>query len=319
MGRYVIRRLLQAIPVFLGATLLIYSLVFLIPGDPIRALAGERPLPANVQAELRDQYDLDDPFLVQYGKYMGIVRDDDTGDYNGIIQGNFGSNFRNRPVLDIMKQAFPVTIRLALAALIIEIVIGIAAGVLAGLKQGSFIDNLVKVSTIAVVSVPIFVTAYLVQIYFGIELGWVPISFRASDGWIAYLMPAIVLGSLSLAYVARLARTQLVENKRADFVRTARAKGLTQPRVTIRHTLRNSLIPVVTYLGVDFGNLLGGAIVTETVFNIPGIGRTAFEGVLQQEGTVVVGIITALVLIFVAANLLVDILYARLDPRIRYE
>lgn len=319
MGRYVIRRLLQAIPVFFGATLLIFTLVFLIPGDPIRALAGERPLPENVQAQLRDQYDLDDPFLVQYGKYMGFLVDDETDTFNGILQGNFGTNFRNRPVLDIMKQTFPVTIRLALAAIVIEIIIGIAAGVLAGLRQGSFIDNLVKISTITVVSVPVFVTAFVVQIYLGVEAGLIPISFRESDGWIAYLMPAVVLGSLSLAYVARLTRTQLVENKRADFVRTARAKGLRRSRVTVRHTLRNSLIPVVTYLGVDFGNLIGGAIVTETIFNIPGVGRTAYEGVIQQEGTVVVGIITALVLVYIAANLLVDITYARLDPRIRYE
>ncbi|WP_370324420.1 ABC transporter permease [Euzebya sp.] len=319
MGRYIIRRLLQFIPVFFGATLLIFTLVFLIPGDPIRALAGERPLPENVQAELRDQYDLDDPFFVQYAKYMGFMQDDDTESYNGILQGNFGTNFRGRPVSDIMAQAFPLTLRLAVGAFLFEIVLGIIAGVLAGLRKGSFIDNLVRVSTITVISIPIFVIGYVAQLVLGVQLGWFPISYSPADGWFTYLLPAIVLGSLSLAYVARLTRTQLIENKRADFVRTARAKGLPNGRVTIRHTLRNSLIPVVTYLGIDFGTLLGGAIVTETIFNFPGIGRTAYDGVIQQEGTVVVGIITALVIIYVVANLLVDIAYAYLDPRIRYE
>lgn len=318
VGRYLIRRILQFIPVFLGATLLIYSLVFLIPGDPIRALSGDRAMPESVQMELRDRYNLDDPFLVQYGKYVGVVPDDKEG-FNGLLQGNFGTNFRGRPVADIIGEAFPVTAKLALLAFLFEVILGIAVGVLAGLRSGSFIDNFVKISTIFVISVPIFVIGYVAQLYLGVEWKIFPVAYKAADGIKAMFLPALVLASLSLAYVARLTRTSLIENRRADYVRTARSKGLPSRRVVVNHTLRNSLIPVVTYLGFDLGALMGGAIVTESIFNIPGIGRAAYQGVLLQEGTVVVGIVTALVLIYMVSNLVVDLLYAWLDPRIRYE
>lgn len=318
MGRYFIRRVLQFIPVFLGATLLIFALVFALPGDPIRALAGERPQPASVQQQLRDEYDLDDPLLVQYGKYIGFLRDDDSGTYNGLLQGNFGTNFRGRPVSEIMAQRLPVSIRLALLAFVFETIMGLLAGILAGLRKGSFLDNLVLVTTVAVISIPIFVLGFVAQLVVGVELGWLPIAGLRS-GWTSYVLPAIVLASVSLAYIARLTRTSLVENLRTDYVRTATAKGLPRTRVVGIHTMRNSMIPVVTYLGIDLGNLMSGAIVTETIFNLPGIGQEVFQAVQRQEGTVVVGIVTFLVLIYMVANLLVDFLYAALDPRIRYE
>jgi ABC-type dipeptide/oligopeptide/nickel transport system permease component len=221
-------------------------------------------------------------------------------------------------VFGIVADAFPVTLRLAAAAFIIEAVIGLIAGVLAGLRRGSFIDNLVLVSTVAVVSIPIFVIGYVAQLLIGVRLGLLPIS-GVRDGWVSYIMPGFVLGSVSLAYIARLTRTSLVENLRADYIRTATAKGLPRGRVVGRHALRNSLIPVVTFLGVDLGNLMQGAIITEGIFNIPGIGGAVFQAVRQQEGTVVVGIVTLLVLVFILSNLVVDLLYAVLDPRIRYE
>lgn len=307
MGRYVIRRLLQVVPVFFGATFLIYAMVFAIPGDPIRALAGDRPLAESTQAELRDRYNLDDPLLVQYGKYIA-----------GLAQGDFGESFRGRQVADILRERFPVTVRLALAAFVFEMVLGLAAGVLAGLRRGSFMDNLVLVSTTAVVSIPVFVLGFVAQLLIGVELGWLPIA-GIQDGWVSYVLPGMVLGALSLAYVARLTRTSLAENMRADYVRTATAKGLSRPRVVGRHALRNSLIPVITFLGVDLGQLMGGAIITEGIFNIPGIGGEVFSAVRNQEGTVVVGIVTALVLVFILSNLVVDLLYAVLDPRIRYD
>jgi oligopeptide transport system permease protein len=307
MGRYVARRLLQIIPVFIGTTFIIFAMVFALPGDPIRALAGDKPLPPAVAAEMADRYNLNDPLLVQYGKYMG-----------GLVQGDFGQNFRGREVSEIMGERFPVTIRLALVAFVFEIVVGIAAGVLAGLRRGSFIDNLVLISTTLVVSIPVFVLGFTAQLVLGVEFGWFPIA-GIREGWASYLLPGMVLGALSLAYVARLTRTSLVENMRADYVRTATAKGLPRTRVVGRHALRNSLIPVITYLGVDLGALMGGAIVTEGIFNIPGIGQQVFLSIRAQEGPVVVGIVTALVIIFLAANLLVDLLYAVLDPRIRYE
>lgn len=307
MGRYLIRRTLQIIPVFVGTTFIIFALVFAIPGDPIRALAGERPLAESTYQELRDRYNLDDPLLVQYGKYMG-----------GLVQGDFGSDFRGREVTDIMAERFPVTVRLTLFAFAFEVVLGLLAGVLAGLRRGSFVDNLVLVTTVAVVSIPVFVLGFTAQILFGVKLGWLPIA-GLYQGWTSYLLPGMVLGALSLAYVARLTRTSLVENLRADYVRTATAKGMPRSRVVGRHALRNSLIPVITFLGVDLGALMGGAIVTEGIFNIPGVGQQVFLSIQQQESTVVVGIVTALVLVFILANLLVDVLYAVLDPRIRYD
>lgn len=317
MGRYVARRLLQMIPVFFGSTLLIFAMVYLIPGDPVRALFGERQVSQATLDTLNDRYNLDDPFLVQYGKYMGVIPDGEEG-FSGVLQGDFGEDFRGREVWDLMLERFPVTIRLAVAAIIIETVIGITAGVLAGIRRNSFMDNLVLVSTTLVIAVPLFVLAFASQLLFGLQLNLFPIA-GLQDGWISYVLPAMLLAVLSLCYVARLTRTSIVENIRSDYVRTARAKGLSGQRVVGRHVLRNSLIPVVTFIGTDFGYLLGGAIVTETIFNIPGIGRAVFEGVTQREGAVVVGLITVLVIVFLVANLLVDMLYGVLDPRIRYE
>jgi oligopeptide transport system permease protein len=190
--------------------------------------------------------------------------------------------------------------------------------VLAGIRRNSFFDNLVLVSATLIVSIPILVLAFVAQYVFGLKLGWFPIS-GIGDGWYSYLLPGLVLASGSLAYVARLTRTSVAENLRADYVRTARAKGLANRNVVMRHTLRNSLIPVGTFIGADIGNLMGGAIVTESVFNLPGIGRAIFDSVRQQEGAVVVGIVTLMVFFFIFFNLVVDVLYAVLDPRIRYD
>jgi peptide/nickel transport system permease protein/oligopeptide transport system permease protein len=307
MGRYLIRRLLQFIPVFFGATLLIFVMVWAIPGDPIAALAGDRVLPDQVLQEIRDQYHLDDPLLVQYAKYMGDV-----------FRGDFGEDFRGRPVWDLMSQRLPITVKLALLAFAFELILGVLAGILAGVRKGGFVDNLVLVSTLVVIAIPIFVLGFLAQLLIGVQLQWFPVS-GIQRGFMSYVLPGMVLGSVSLAYIARLTRTSLVENLRADYVRTATAKGLTRRRVVGIHTFRNSMIPVVTFLAIDLGALMGGAIITETIFNIPGIGRAVFEGVQRQEGTVVVGIVTFLVLVYMLANLLVDVLYAVLDPRIRYE
>lgn len=307
MGRYLIRRILQFIPVFLGATFLIFALVFMIPGDPIRALSGDKPMPQSVQDTLRAEYNLDKPLWQQYALYVA-----------GVAQGDFGKDFRGREVTEIMGQRIPVTFRLALYAFVFEVVIGIAAGILAGLKKGGFIDNLVRISTLVVISIPIFVLGFLAQLLIGVEWGLLPVS-GLRDGFASYVLPAIVLGSVSLAYIARLTRTSLAENMRADYVRTAKSKGLSGKRVVGVHALRNSLIPVITFLGVDLGALMGGAIITEAIFNLPGIGNAVYQATLRQEGTVVVGIVTFLVLVFMISNLLVDFLYAVLDPRIRYE
>ncbi len=307
MGRYLIRRVLQFIPVFFGATFLLFALVFVMPGDPIRALSGDKPLEPAVIEALQERYNLDKPFYQQYAIYI-----------TNVMKGDFGTDFRGRPVSDIMKTALPVTVRLALLAFIFEVIIGLTAGVVAGVRKGKFFDSLVLVSTLIVIAIPIFVLGFMAQIVFGLKLGWFPISgYR--EGIQSLLLPALVLASLSLAYIARLARTSLVENLRADYVRTAKAKGLSTRRVIGIHTLRNSLIPVATYLAVDLGALMGGAIITETIFNLPGLGRAVFDATRSQEGTVVIGIATFLVIVYMIANLLVDVLYGVLDPRIRYE
>jgi oligopeptide transport system permease protein len=307
MGRYVARRLLLAIPVLIGASFLIFAMVYALPGDPIRALGGDRPLTPSVVAALRDEYNLNDPLVVQYVKYIG-----------DLLQGDLGTDFRGRAVLDTIEQRLPVTIKLTAVAILFEAVIGIIAGVLAGIRRNGFFDNVVLVSSTIIVSIPILVLAFVSQYVFGLKLGWFPIS-GIGEGWYSYLLPGLVLASGSLAYVARLTRTSVAENMRADYVRTARAKGLPRRTVVMRHTLRNSLIPVVTFIGADVGTLLGGAIVTETVFNLPGIGRAVFDSVRAQEGAVVVGVVTLMVFFFIFFNLVVDVLYAVLDPRIRYD
>ncbi|MGY1638737.1 ABC transporter permease [Geodermatophilus sp. SYSU D00742] len=307
MGRYVARRLLLTIPVLIGASFLIFAMVYALPGDPIRALGGDRPLAPAVVAQLRDDYNLDDPLLVQYAKYVG-----------DLLQGDLGTDFRGRAVLDTIEQRLPVTIQLAVVAILFEAVIGVVAGVLAGIRRNGFLDNVVLVSSTVVVSVPILVLAFVAQYAFGLQLGWFPIS-GIGEGWYSFLLPGLVLAAGSLAYVARLTRTSVAENMRADYVRTAKAKGLPRRTVIVRHTLRNSLIPVVTFIGADIGTLMGGAIVTESVFNLPGIGRAIFDAVRAQEGAVVVGIVTLMVFFFIFFNLVVDVLYAVLDPRIRYD
>jgi oligopeptide transport system permease protein len=307
MGHYVVRRILMTIPVLVGASLLIFWMVYALPGDPVRALGGDRPISDATRAAIQDEYNLGDPLLVQYGKYV-----------IGLVQGDLGQDFAGRPVLDTITQRLPITVRLAIVALVVEVVIGLIAGIVAGIRRGSYVDNLVLVSTTIAVSIPIFVLGFLGQSIFGLRLGWLPIA-GLNEGLLSYILPGAVLAATSLAYIARLTRTSLAENLRQDYVRTARAKGLRPSVVIGKHTLRNSLIPVVTFIGADLGSLMAGAIVTETVFNIPGLGRAVFESVQRQEGFVVVGIVTIFVFFYILFNLIVDILYAVIDPRIRYD
>jgi peptide/nickel transport system permease protein/oligopeptide transport system permease protein len=296
------------VPVLIGTTLLIYLAVFALPGDPIRVLGGDKPMPPAVYQALRHHYHLDDPLIVQYGKYLW-----------GLVRGDFGETLNGQPVSDVLKTGWTVTAQLAITAWIFELVVGIALGVWAGLRKGGVVDTLVLSGTTLVIAIPSFVLAYSAQLLFGLKLGWFPTA-GTDDGWpYSYLLPGILLGSLSLAYIARLTRTSLVENGRSDYVRTAVAKGLSRRRVLVRHTLRNSLVPVVTYLGVDLGNLMAGAIIIEGIFNLPGIGQQIFLAIQIKDGPTVVGISTFLVMIYLLANLVVDILYGVLDPRIRYE
>jgi oligopeptide transport system permease protein len=307
MGAYIGRRVLSLIPVFLGATLLMYAMVFLLPGDPIAALGGDRPVSPALAAQLRAQYHLDDPFWLQYLKYL-----------QGIMRGDLGRSFSGLPVTDVLAQAFPVTIRLTLVALVVEAVFGIGFGLVAGLRRGGLFDASVLVTSLVILAIPIFVLGFLAQFVFGVKLGIAPVTVGDQASFGRLLLPGIVLGSVSFAYVVRLTRSAVAENAAADYVRTAAAKGLTRRRVVTVHILRNSLIPVVTFLGADVGALMAGAIVTEGIFNIHGIGGALYQAVTRQEATTVVSIVTVLVVVYLVANLAVDVAYAALDPRIRY-
>jgi len=308
VGRYILRRLLQMIPVFLGTTFLIYYLVYSVPGDPFAGKCGQRACPQAYIDQITAKYNLNDNVFLQYVKYLG-----------NLLHGDFGSTFSGRPISDIILSSYPVTIRLALLALLIEIIVGIAAGVLTGLGRKSFLDNLVLIATLLLISLPVFVTGFVLQYALGVKWGVITPTVSPKAPFSELLVPAFVLASLSLAYATRITRTSIVENRRSDYVRTAIAKGLPQRRVIGVHLLRNSLIPVVTFLGTDFGALMGGAIVTEGIFNINGIGRQVYRAIQVKEGATVTGLVVVLVLVYLLMNLLVDILYAVLDPRIRYD
>ena len=308
MLRYIGRRLLQTIPVFFGATFLIFAMVYLMPGDPVAALGGDRGLTEAAAAQIRAEYHLDQPFWMQYLLYL-----------KGVFTLDFGKSFNQQPVIDVMARAFPTTIALAIYALAIESIFGIALGVIAGVRRGGWFDSTILVFSLLLISVPTFVLGFVLQFLLGFKLGVLPVTASASVNMASLTMPAMVLGGVSLAYVIRLTRQSVSENVSADYVRTARAKGLANGTVMTRHILRNSLIPVATFLGGDLGALMGGAIITEGIFNINGVGGTLWQALRLGEAPTVVSITTVLVLVYILANLIVDLLYAVLDPRIRYE
>ncbi|KKK06948.1 ABC transporter permease [Micromonospora sp. HK10] len=308
MGRYLLRRLLQLVPVFIGTTFLIYWLVWKVPGDPFAGKCGDRGCPDNFRAMMTEKYHLDQSIWVQYASYM-----------KNLFQGDFGITYSGREISDIIMTSYPNTLKLAVVALTIEAVIGLGAGVLTGLRRNGFLDNLVLISTLFLIALPVFVIGFLLQWLLGVKWGIIHPTVSGEMRMSELIVPGFVLGSASMAYIARVARTSIAENRRADYVRTAIAKGLPMRRVVGVHLLRNSLIPVVTLLGTDLGALMGGAIITEGIFGINGIGRQVLRSIVTKESATVVGIVVVLVLVYLVMNLLVDLLYAALDPRIRYE
>lgn len=308
MGRYIARRLLQLIPVFFGTTFIIYTLVWAVPGNPFAGKCGTRVCPPEYIAQMTEKYNLNDPVIYQYIQYMGQL-----------LQGDFGENYQQVPIAELIAQAYPVTLKLAVMALIFEGIVGVTAGVLTGLRGKGFVDNLVLVATLLLIALPVFVTGFFLQLWLGVNWNIVSPTVGVNAPLVDFIVPAITLGALSTAYIARLMRTSLQENRRADYMRTAKAKGLTENRAVGVHLLRNSLIPVITFIGVDLGNLMGGAIITEGIFNIHGIGGLVFRSITTKDSGTVVAVVTLLVLVYLLMNLLVDILYAVLDPRIRYD
>ena len=305
---FIIRRILQIIPVIIGVTLILFTLMYIIPEDPAKLILEKGATPEALQ-NLRGKMGIDKPVYVQYWRYI-----------KKLAKGDLGTSYRyRRSVNGILADHYPNSIKLALAAIIIEIIIGIFAGIVSAVKKYSFWDMLVTVSTTIAVCVPVYWLGMMLQVSFGLKLGLLPMS-GIGDGSIRYyILPAITLASVSTAFVARMTRSTMLEVLSNDYITTAYAKGLSTNMVIGKHALKNALIPVVTLIGMDLGALMGGAILTETVFNWPGVGRTIYLAILQRDAPVVIGGTIILVMIFVVMNLIVDIIYALLDPRIRYE
>lgn len=302
----VLQRLLGFAIVFFGVTFIIYFAVFSLPGDPIRALAGDRQLPQSVIDAINAKYLLDQPLWIQYTNYIG-----------NLLRGDLGLDLTGRAVADQLAARWPVTITLALTAWTLQIVLGLAVGIISALKRGTAIDRGLLVLTIGISCIPVFVIGITAQIIFGVNLDWLPVA-GVADGWpLSYLLPSLVIALFGLASVSRLVRGSMIENLDADYVRTARAKGIGESRVVGLHVMRNSLIPTATFLATDLGFLLGGAVVIEGIFNLPGVGNLLFSAIRNHEAAMVVGISTALIVIFLLTSLIVDALHAVLDPRIR--
>lgn len=306
MINYIIRRLLLTIPTIIGIITITFLLMYVVPGDPVRILMGQRGDPATI-ALIRKEMGLDDPIMTQYFRFLG-----------NILRGNFGRSYAtNREVLPEILSRFPATLKLALASMVIATAIGLGAGIISATKQYSFFDYSSMVTALMGVSAPVFWVGLLLMWIFGYTLGWLPIS---GYGGITYLiLPAITLGVRPAAYIARMTRSSFLEVLRQDYIRTARAKGLSERRVIYVHALRNTLITVVTILGIEFASLLSGAVLTETIFAWPGIGRLSVDAIIKRDHPMVQGTVLFTAIVFIFANLIVDISYAFLDPRIRYE
>jgi len=282
-------------------------MVFAMPGDPIVAMFGDKtPNPA-VLAKLREQYNLDQPFIVQYLLYL-----------KGMFVGDFGTSFSGQPVSSILARTFPVTAALAVMAIIIEFTLAVIIGLFSGLRKGKLFDNVNLIVGLLMMSVPIFVIAFIAQYFFTIKLSWFKTTVGSDVSFYSLLLPAIVLGVSLYATSMRLTRASVIDTLNQDFVRTAYSKGLSRGRVIPVHVLRNSLIPTITNSAANFGVLLVGATVTEGIFNVPGVGNTLYQAILRGENATVVSFVTVMVLLYLGVNLIIDLLYAVLDPRIRY-
>jgi peptide/nickel transport system permease protein len=303
---YVVRRLLLLIPVLLGVSLASFGLLQLVPGDPAIILAGQEATP-EVLAQIRHEYGLDQPRAMQYFVYV-----------RNALRGNLGISIQSRqPVATLIAQRFPFTLRLAFLAIVVSAVLGLVAGVVAATHRNSALDLAALLGSLAGISMPIFWLGLLAMLLFSVKLRWLPAG--GSGTWLHLVLPAVVLGASSSAVIARMTRASMLEVLRQDYTRTARAKGVGERSVIYRHALRNAMIPILTVFGLEFGYNLGGAVLTETVFSLPGIGRLVVEGIFARDYPVVQGTMLVVATTFVLVNLLTDVAYAFVDPRIRYD
>jgi len=306
MIQYFLKRLLQAIPVLLGVIIITFVLMYIIPGDPVVSMVGERYSEETVQ-RLRQELHLDDPLPLQFLRYVGNV-----------LQGNFGNSFiTGEPVAALIIEKFPNTMMLAITAMFFAILIGLTAGIMSSVRPGSFMDRGIMVLALAGISAPVFWVGLILVLVVGVMLQWLP---PTGFGGIEYLiLPALTLGLRSAAYLARLTRATMLDVLSHDYIRTARSKGLPEWKVFIKHAFPNTLIPVITIIGTDFGSYLSGAVLTESIFGWPGIGRLALEAIMKRDFPVIQGTVLFMAIMFVLMNVLVDLLYGVVDPRIRLE
>ena len=338
MGKYILKRVLQFIPVFIGVTMILFAMKAIVPGDPVKIITGGKQVTPETELQIRisnglietDEnnkpiYDengdtIPTPLWKQYLTYM-----------NDLLHGDLGTSYtRNLKVADILADKYPNTVKLAIVAILVEAVVGIGAGMVSAIKRYSFWDVLVTLVTSVLVAMPAFWLGMLLQLFFGVFMKnatdgafYLPISGAGGsnsefESWVHYILPAVTLAAVSTAYTARIMRSQLLEVLNQDYIRTAKAKGLSRSAIIWHHALKNALIPVVTYIGIDFGGMLAGAILTETVFNWPGVGYEIYRAVTQRDWPIVLGGVTVIVIVVMVINLLVDISYAFLDPRIRF-
>ncbi|MCK5708616.1 MAG: ABC transporter permease [Candidatus Aureabacteria bacterium] len=299
------KRLLSIIPTFFGVTLLLFLLLKLSPGDPVNIIVGPRAS-EEVISLYKEKLHLDAPFFVQYFHYMKMI-----------FTGDFGrSYFTNENVFNALLSKLPNTLMLAVFSMITGTFLGIVLGILASLKRGGILDKILSSVAVLFISTPVFWTAIMLVLVFSILLDWTPASAIGDAGISAFILPALVLGSRSAGYIARLTRSSMIEALSADYIQTALAKGVSKWKIVIKHAFRNSLIPVITLIGIDFGSYLNGSVLTEKIFGIDGVGRYAINAILNRDIPVIMGTVILGAFIFITMNLLVDVLYLKLDPRV---
>lgn len=337
MGKYILKRVLQFIPVFIGVTIILFAMKTIVPGDPISMITGGRSVPEQTRLQLEVENNM------IYGDENGRPIYDENGDtipvpiweqyiryMDDLLHGDLGTSYqKKRPVTDIFAEKYPYTVKLAVCAISLEAVMGIGAGLVSAIKRYSFWDILVTLITSVLVAVPAFWLGMILQLTFGIWLkdltgGAISLPISGAGGpnsqymdWVHYILPAFTLAAVSTAYTARIMRSQLLDVMNQDYIRTAKAKGLSGRAIILHHALKNALIPVVTYIGIDFGAMMAGAILTETVFNWPGVGSEIYRAISSRDWPLVMGGVTIIIVVVMVINLLVDISYAFLDPRIR--
>jgi len=304
MFRYILKRILVTIPVLLGVTIVIFTLMFFTNGDPARLILGDTASDAEV-AELRESMGLNEPFINQYFNYM-----------KGLFKGNLGISYTTKlPVMDEIKVRLPVTARLAFFSCLFAVCVGVPAGIISAVRQYSVLDNFITVLALLGITMPNFWLALLLILFFSVQLGWLPPS--GLYGPLYYIMPVISISAASVATITRMTRSSMLEVIRSDYIRTARAKGLSEGKVIIRHGLKNALIPILTVVGIQFAGGLSGAVVNEQVFAIPGLGKMMVDAIKSRNYPLVEGGVLIIALMCCIVNLAIDLMYAVADPRIK--